>query len=85
MKQTHTSIYTPHEKSIRYRDLMDSLISFDDHYQALVDCRNYIDARIKLGVLYRNSEEWTIKEMTNIANMGHFSSERTTREYAENI
>ncbi|XPE40290.1 glycogen/starch/alpha-glucan phosphorylase [Shigella flexneri] len=30
-------------------------------------------------------EEWTTKSMINIANMGYFSSDRTIKEYAENI
>jgi len=35
--------------------------------------------------LYRHPEEWTIKAMHNIANMGYFSSDRTIKDYAETI
>lgn len=69
----------------RYRDLVDSLINFGDHYQILADYRSYIDCQDKVDELYRTPEEWTTKSMINIANMGHFSSDRAVKEYAEKI
>ncbi|MDI5536270.1 glycogen/starch/alpha-glucan phosphorylase, partial [Salmonella enterica subsp. enterica serovar Montevideo] len=34
---------------------------------------------------YRRPEAWTTNAMLNIANIGYFSSDRTIKEYAENI
>jgi starch phosphorylase len=34
---------------------------------------------------YNNSAEWTRKSIINAANMGKFSSDRTIREYADEI
>lgn len=65
--------------------LVDSLINFGDHYQVLADYRSYVDCQDKVDELYRHPEEWTTKSMINIANMGYFSSDRTIKEYAENI
>lgn len=73
------------EEPGRYRELVDSLINVGDHYQILADYRSYIDCQDKVDELYCNSEEWTKKTMFNIANMGHFSSDRTVEEYAEKI
>lgn len=73
------------EEPGRYRDLVDSLINVGDHYQILADYRSYIDCQDKVDELYCNPEEWTKKTMFNIANMGHFSSDRTVKEYAKNI
>jgi starch phosphorylase len=44
-----------------------------------------LTVRTKVDELYRNPEEWTMKAMHNIANMGYFSSDRTIQEYAEQI
>jgi len=69
----------------RYRDLVDSLLNFGDHYQVLADFRSYVDCQDRVDELYRQPEEWTIKAMHNIANMGYFSSDRTIKEYADKI
>ncbi len=82
--QIGSGIFSPEEPG-RYRNLLDSLINFGDHYQVLADYRSYIDCQDRVDELYRLPEEWTMKAMLNIANMGYFSSDRTIREYAEKI
>ena len=82
--QIATGVFNPEEPG-RYRDLVDSLINFGDHYQVLADYRSYVDCQDKVDELYRQQEKWTSAAMHNIANMGYFSSDRTIKEYAENI
>lgn len=84
LTQIATGLFSPEEPG-RYRDLVDSLINFGDHYQVLADFRSYISCQDNVDELYRNPEEWTTKAMHNIANMGYFSSDRTIQEYAEQI
>ena len=84
LTQIGSGLFSPEEPG-RYRDLVDSLINFGDHYQVLADYRSYIDTQDKVDELYRNPEEWTTKAMHNIANMGYFSSDRTIQEYAKHI
>lgn len=84
LTQIGSGVFNPEEPG-RYRDLVDSLINFGDHYQVLADYRSYVDCQDKVDELYRRPEEWTTKAMLNIANMGYFSSDRTIKEYAENI
>jgi len=84
LTQIATGVFNPDEPG-RYRDLVDSLINFGDHYQVLADYRSYVDCQDKVDELYRRPEEWTTKAMHNIANMGYFSSDRTIKEYAETI
>ena len=79
-----TGLFSPSEPG-RYRDLLDSLINFGDHYQVLADYRSYVDCQDKVDELYRHPEEWANKAMLNIANMGYFSSDRTIKEYADHI
>ncbi|STR68591.1 glycogen phosphorylase [Raoultella ornithinolytica] len=84
LTQIGTGLFSPSEPG-RYRDLLDSLINFGDHYQVLADYRSYVDCQDKVDELYRHPEEWAMKAMHNIANMGYFSSDRTIQEYADHI
>jgi starch phosphorylase len=84
LTQIATGVFSPQEPG-RYRDLVDSLINFGDHYQVLADYRSYVDCQKRVDELYRTPEEWTTRAMHNIANMGYFSSDRTIQEYADEI
>ena len=84
LTQIGSGVYSPGEPG-RYRDLVDSLINFGDHYQVLADYRSYVDCQDQVDNLYLDQEEWTRRAMHNIANMGYFSSDRTIQEYADEI
>lgn len=84
LTQIGTGVFSPSEPG-RYRDLLDSLINFGDHYQVLADYRSYVDCQDRVDELYQHPEEWAYKAMLNIANMGYFSSDRTIQEYAKYI
>ena len=74
LTQIGTGVFSPAEPG-RYRDLLDSLINFGDHYRAggLSQLCGLPD---RVDELYQNPEEWAYKAMLNIANMG-YSSDRT--------
>lgn len=84
LTQIGTGVFNPGEPG-RYRDLVDSLLNFGDHYQVLADYRSYVDCQDRVDELYRQPELWTASAMHNIANMGYFSSDRTIQEYAKSI
>ncbi|WP_058910402.1 glycogen phosphorylase [Entomohabitans teleogrylli] len=84
LTQIGTGVFSPEEPG-RYRDLIDSLINFGDHYQVLADYRSYVDCQDSVDDLYLQPEAWSSRAMHNIANMGYFSSDRTIQEYADEI
>ncbi|MCE9870840.1 glycogen phosphorylase [Hafnia alvei] len=84
LTQIATGAFSP-EDPRRYASLFDSLVNFGDHYQLLADYRSYIDTQDKVDELYKTPIEWTHRAVMNIANMGHFSSDRTIQEYADEI
>ena len=51
----------------------------------LADYRAYIDAQCRVSETYRDQKAWTRKSILNVANMGKFSTDRTIKEYAEEI
>jgi starch phosphorylase len=76
--------FSPDEPG-RYRALIDSLLWGGDHYLLLADFQSYIDAQLRVDVLYGQPRTWCDKVIANVAGMGAFSSDRTIGEYARQI
>jgi starch phosphorylase len=76
--------FSPEDHS-RFHPLIDSLTHGGDYYMLLADYTDYVACQDRVDVLYRDPEEWDRKAILNVANMGKFSSDRTVKEYAEEI
>jgi starch phosphorylase len=77
--------YFAPEHADLFQPLVDSLTHGGDHYLLLADYASYIAAHEKVEQLYRDQQRWTRCGILNVAGMGKFSSDRTIREYADNI
>ena len=66
------------------RTLFDQLLS-NDQYYVLLDYASYVDAKLKANAEYANREDFGRKCLMNIASAAKFSSDRTIRQYAEEI
>ncbi len=75
--------FSPDEPQ-RYRPLIESLL-YNDNYMLLADFASYMHAQDQVDRLYRDPAAWAEKAVRNIAAMGRFSSDRTIREYVEQI
>lgn len=67
-----------------FKPLVDSLLSHDP-YLLLADYQSYIDSQEQVSQAYRNQENWTRMSILNTARMGKFSSDRSVREYTQEI
>lgn len=57
-----------------------------DPYMCLADFESYCQTLAAMSDLYRNDKkEWNKKSVCNIAAAGHFSADRSIREYAKDI
>ena len=56
-----------------------------DHYYVLGDLESYVQAKLKVNADYKDKLAFAKKCWLNIANAGKFSSDRTIKDYAENI
>lgn len=63
----------------------DRLLSHGEHFLVLADFHEYMEAQARVDELFLNTEEWTRKSVINALSMGPFSSDRSIREYADNI
>ncbi|MDD7592752.1 MAG: glycogen/starch/alpha-glucan phosphorylase [Peptoniphilaceae bacterium] len=56
-----------------------------DVYYVLKDFRAYVEAQERVDAAYRDRRGWARMCLMNLANCGYFSSDRTIREYVEDI
>jgi len=68
----------------RHAPLIESLLAHDE-YMVLADYRAYVEAETRAGDDYRDRDAWTRRAVQTVARMGHFSSDRSIREYCQNI
>lgn len=73
-----------------FQDIYNSLVDPKDGnradvYYVLADFDSYVEAHEKVDSDYRNRRDWARKGLINMANSGLFSSDRTIRQYAEEI
>ena len=68
-----------------FRELYENIVNRGDFYCHAADFQSYIDAQERVGLDYTNKKDWAVKSLLNTARTGYFSSDRTIREYAEDI
>ena len=73
-----------------FKELYDSILKGaswhkPDHYYLLLDFNDYVETKKKVNFDYKNKKEFYKKCWLNMCNAGKFSSDRTIREYAEEI
>ena len=67
-----------------FRPLVDNLLTTDPFF-VLADYQSYVDCQEKVSLLWRQPEAWTRQSILNVARSGRFSSDRSIREYCEQI
>jgi starch phosphorylase len=67
-----------------FEPLVYSLLNQDD-YMLLADYQSFIDAQDRVSEAYRDQEAWTRMSILNVARIGKFSSDRSIRDYCDDI
>lgn len=75
--------FTPKEKGI-FHPILNELLSAD-RFMVMADFSAYAEAQRKVSEAFLDRENWTRMAIRNTARSGHFSSDRTIRQYAEEI
>ena len=66
-------------------EIYDDLLVRGDEFFVLRDFDAYTKAFMELDQLYRDTQKWGTMSLLNIARSAYFSSDRTIREYADEI
>jgi glycogen phosphorylase len=79
-----SDLLTQHEPGV-FDPIRHALLDGGDFYRHLADLKDYARAHRELDGCYADRAAWNAKAIRNIASSGKFSSDRTIREYAEEI
>lgn len=79
-----SNIFDPRQPEL-FHDLISHIFDSGDQYFHFADFRSYVDTQAKVSELYLDKERWAHKAILNVARIGKFSSDRTIREYADEI
>lgn len=73
-----------HGNTELFKPIVDHLLT-DDTYMLLADFHSYVECQKQVAITYKDQEKWTKMSILNSARMGKFSSDRTIKEYCEQI
>ncbi len=68
-----------------FKPLVDSLMDKHDPYLLLLDLESYIECQNKVSDAFLDTNAWARMTVLNVARMGKFSTDRTIRQYSEEI
>jgi starch phosphorylase len=68
-----------------FRILVDGLMDPNDPYLLIKDFEDYLRCQEKVSRAFCDKKTWWRKSILNVARIGKFSTDRTIREYAEDI
>ncbi len=84
MELLETNFFSRDEQRL-FAPLTDSIRNPHDPWLTAADFRDYVRAQREVAAAWADTERWTTMSIMNTASSGFFSSDRTIREYAEEI
>jgi glycogen phosphorylase len=78
-----SGFFSPEDRTL-FQPLVRSLLE-EDRYMLMADFTGYAQAQEEVARAYRDQGGWAKKAILNVARNGRFSSDRTIRQYAEEI
>ncbi len=79
-----SGVFSPGEPR-PFQAVVESLLNGGDPYLVLADFAAYVEAQERVSRAYLDYEGWTRMAILNVARTGDFSSDRTIRQYADEI
>ncbi|MCK5100702.1 MAG: glycogen/starch/alpha-glucan phosphorylase, partial [Desulfobacteraceae bacterium] len=68
-----------------FQPLYDNFMVHGDYYLHMADFESYIEAQANISKDFSFRVDWTVKSLINISRTSKFSSDRTIKEYADDI
>jgi len=83
IEQIRDGFFSPDQPDL-FHPLVNSLLQRDD-YLLFADYAAYVACQDRVSAAYQDTQSWTRMSILNVARMGYFSSDRSIREYCEEI
>jgi starch phosphorylase len=84
LDQIAGDLFSPADPGL-FQPLLERLLHEGDPFMVLADYASYLHCQERVNQTYRDQQRWTRMSILNTASMGRFSSDRTIREYTEEI
>jgi len=84
LDQIRDGYFSPEDKNL-FSPIINSLLHVGDYFLVLADFEAYVLEQEKVDQLYQDKEKWMEKAILNVARIGKFSSDRTIKDYADEI
>ncbi|OJZ19687.1 MAG: glycogen phosphorylase [Thiobacillus sp. 65-29] len=68
-----------------FQPILDAMLDPNDPWMTLADFRSYVDAQNRVEQAWSHPAGWTRMSILNTASSGYFSTDRTMREYNDDI
>ncbi|MCF7971838.1 MAG: glycogen/starch/alpha-glucan phosphorylase [Methylococcaceae bacterium] len=68
-----------------FDDVINSIKSSNDPWMTIADFRSFVDAQKRVEAAYQDKDLWTRMSIINTANSGKFSTDRTIKNYSDEI
>ena len=75
--------FSPEDTEL-FKPIVHKLLN-EDPFLLLADYQSYVECQDRVDLAYRDRANWTRMSILNVARMGKFSSDRSIREYCEDI
>lgn len=79
----HAGYFSPLDREV-FRPITEFLLT-EDTFMVLADFAAYATCQKEVARVYTDREDWTRRAIRNVAAMGKFSSDRTIREYSDEV
>jgi starch phosphorylase len=79
-----TGFFCPEARET-FDSVIESITCHGDEYLIAADFDAYYDIQQQISEDFKDQDTWTRKAIINVANMGMFSSDRTIKQYADEI
>lgn len=84
LNQIRDGFFEPDEPGL-FHPIIRALLDEGDYFMVLADFESYCNQQKEIEAVYRNQKKWMQMAILNVARIGKFSSDRTIREYSEQI
>lgn len=82
--QIREGFFSPEDPSL-FQPIINALLHEGDYFMVLADFADYVKKQEEVSALFKDEKEWNRKAILNTARVGKFSSDRTIRDYYEEI